>query len=166
VLTGVRRTGLALHRYDDTRPTDYLTGWLTHLVLCAAAPAGTELRTRWISRDGEYRLNHCQEAAAILESLLGLYRRGLREPLHFFPKSAWVYQLTDSLANARDKWRPAYGEARGESEDAAYRLAFRGQDNPIDSNFEESTRIVFGGIRACLEDPRIDAVPAGTPSTP
>ena len=163
VLTGVRRTGLVLHRYDDTRAGDYLTGWLTHLVLCAAAPAGAELRTRWISRDGEYRLIHCREAAEILGSLLGLYRRGLQEPLHFFAKSAWIYHLSGSLANARAKWRPNYGEARGESEDAAYRLAFRGQDDPIDVKFEESTRIVFGGIRACLEDARIGAVPAGTP---
>ena len=163
VLTGVRPTGLVLHRYDDTRAADYLTGWLTHLVLCAAAPAGTERHTRWISRDGEYRLIHCPEAAAILEALLGLYRRGLREPLHFFPKSAWVYLRTDSLAKARGKWRPDYGEAHGESEDAAYRLAFRGQDDPIDLKFEESARIVFGGIRACLEDPRIGAAPLGPP---
>jgi exodeoxyribonuclease V gamma subunit len=34
----LRPGGLVRHRYDDTRATDYLTGWLTHLFLCALQP--------------------------------------------------------------------------------------------------------------------------------
>ena len=87
----LRPSGLVRHRYDDTRATDYLTGWLTHLFLCALHPEEVALETRWISRDGDYRLHPCEDAEGVLQELLILYRRGLREPIHFFPKSAWKY---------------------------------------------------------------------------
>jgi len=156
VLTGVRPAGLVLHRYDDTRATDYLTGWLTHLVLCAAAPSGSTSHTRWISRDGDYVLEPCSEALAILQGLLTLYRKGLHEPLHFFPKSAWVYlESGRQLNKARTKWRPIYEGARGECDHAAYQLAWRGRADPIDADFVACVDTVFGKLRTYLRDDRL-----------
>jgi exodeoxyribonuclease V gamma subunit len=156
MLTGVRPAGLLLHRYDDTRPVDYLSGWLSHLALCAAAPPEAAQNTRWVSRDGEYRLEPCTDAAANLETLLRLYRRGLGEPLHFFPKSALAYVAAGrKLRAAREKWRPSGGGARGENEDSAYRIAFRGLGDPMDADFESCALAVFGEMWDCLRDERL-----------
>ena len=154
LLTDRHEAGLVLHRYDDTRATDYLAGWLTHLVGAAASATPTE--TRWISRDGGFRLNPCSVARSLLERLLLLYRRGLSEPIHFFPKSAWEYIHSGrNLGKARAKWHPTYGGARGEENHAAYRLALRGIRDPLDADFEDCANTVFGPTRNYLDDPRL-----------
>jgi exodeoxyribonuclease V gamma subunit len=154
LLTLQREAGLVLHRYDDTRATDYLAAWLNHLVAAAASPTPTE--TRWISRDGSFRFTDCRDAQSILESLLTLYRRGLREPLHFFPKSAWEYIKTDrNFAKAHARWHRTYGDAPGEDRHGAYRLALRGSGDPLDAEFQTCAETVFGPAVACLDDPRV-----------
>jgi exodeoxyribonuclease V gamma subunit len=155
VLTGRRATGLVLHRYDDTRATDYLAGWLTHLVAAAASPRPTQ--TRWISRDGSFLLNHSSAGGArdILQGLMSLYRRGLREPIHFFPKSAWEYVCSGrDLAKARRMWHPGGRFARGEDTHPAYRLALRGIADPLDADFKACAETVFGLLGAHLDDAR------------
>jgi exodeoxyribonuclease V gamma subunit len=146
--------GLLLHRYDDTRPVDYLSAWLTHLAAAAAQP-GT-MQTQWISRDGSFRLTHCPDARSILEGLMSLYRRGLREPIHFFPKSAWAYiQSRRDLAAALKKWHNTFTPAHGEDADPAYRLALRGVADPLDADFRACAESVFGAMGAYLEDSRL-----------
>jgi exodeoxyribonuclease V gamma subunit len=153
-LTGRRAGGLVLHRYDDTRATDYLAAWLTHLVAAAASPQPTQ--TRWISRDGSFVLNHSSGARDILQGLMALYRRGLREPIHFFPKSAWEYvHRGRDLARARRVWHSDYGPVPGEETHAAYRLALRGIKNPLDADFQACAETVFGLIGAHLDDERL-----------
>ncbi len=151
----LRPGGLVRQRYDDTRPTDYLEGWLNHLFLCAAAPAGVELRTRWLSRDGEYAIQPCPRAAEILADLLALYWRGLREPLHCFPKSAWQYIRNDrNLKKAAETWHSSRNPEWSESAHPAYRLALRGVANPLDAAFEDCARTLFGSLKDYLEDAR------------
>ena len=150
----LRADGLVRQRYDDTRATDYLEGWLTHLFVCAIRPDGVVLETRWLSRDGEYRLLPCHEAGAILRTLLHLYRRGLCEPLHFFPKSAWKY-LEGGENLARSTWYSSRGRPWGEEENPAHRLALRGCDQPIDADFVACAEAVFGSMRPYLDDSRL-----------
>ena len=153
ILTELRESGLTLHRYDDTRPSDYLTAWLTHLVASAASPAPTE--TLWISRDGGFRFTHCPDAPTVLDQLLLLYRRGLREPLHFFPKTAWEYINTQrDLNKARQIWHKTFGKGHGEDQHAAYQLALRGIADPLDAEFQTAAEVVFGSARGYLDDPR------------
>ncbi len=152
----LRPDGLVRQRYDDTRATDYLEGWLNHLFLCAAAPAGVAMRTRWLSRDGEYSIRHCARAAEILADLLALYWRGLREPLHCFPKSAWQYVRNDSnLKKAAGVWHSSRDPAWGESAHPAYRLALRGVANPLDADFQACAQALFGSLGEFLEDARL-----------
>ena len=149
-----REAGLVLQRYDDTRAGDYLAGWLTHLVAAAAFKVPTE--TRWISRNGSFRFTPCTDARSILESLLLLYRRGLREPIHFFPKSAWAYmQNRRDLGKARAAWHPTHKGARGEDRHEAYRLALRGSGDPLDADFAACAETVFGPIGTYLVDTRL-----------
>ncbi len=153
----LRANGLVRQRYDDTRATDYLTGWLYHLFLCAAQPAGADRETHWLSRDGWYRLHACDEAQDFLATLMTLYRRGHCEPLHFFPKSAWKFIAGDhNYAKAEAAWRATADKPWGEEKDPAFRLALRGIVNPLDSDFADCAEAVFGTMFRYLEDPRLD----------
>lgn len=152
----LRPDGLVRHRYDDTRATDYLKGWLGHLSLCALRPDGVAPETRWISRDGGYRLHSCQDAAGVLRELMAIYRRGLRTPVHFFPKSAWKYMAGGKmLSQAIASWRSTRDRPWGEDVDPAYRLALRGVADPLDEDFERCAAAVFGAMMMCVEDDRL-----------
>ena len=154
----LRATGLLRQRYDDTRAVDYLEAWLHHLCLCAAPPAEVALQTHWLSRDGEFRFSACtpEAAAEMLQSLLQLYRRGLRQPIHFFPKAAWRYVSAGSnLSQASAVWLATRDRPWGESAHPAYRLALRGNLDPLDADFIACAETVFGGMMAYLEDARL-----------
>jgi len=159
-LTDLRAEGLIRWRYDDTRPTDYLTGWIDHLWLNALSPPEVTLQTTWVSRDGSYRLKPCPEARSHLETLIECYARGFAAPLHFFPKSAWAYAKAthtgtgDPLVEARKIWEENYN-GYGESTAPTYRLALRGVSDPLDESFEHLADASFGPLLKSLEDPRL-----------
>jgi len=143
-LTDLRPHGLVRYRYDDIRVGDLLSGWLTHLTLCAAAPAGVTPTTRWHARDGVYQWRPVDNAAALLDTLLALYRRGLCEPLRFFPKTAWAWiDGNRSPSKAQQKWHGGLHAEFGEANDPAVRLAFRGVTEPLDQTFYELAVQIF-----------------------
>jgi exodeoxyribonuclease V gamma subunit len=145
------------YRYDDARAGDYLSGWLQHLFCNLLRPTGATFATTWHSRDGRYVLPPLDRADAQrhVQSLLGLYARGLTRPLRFFPRSAWDYACSDGdLAKAARTWQ-GNPYARGEKEDAAYRLALRGIEDPLDAEFEECAATVFAPLRGIVDDPRL-----------
>jgi len=151
LLTDRYDAGLVRHRYDDKRASDYLSAWLTHLVAAAASPLPPD--TRWISRNGSFRFTPCSDARVMLGRVLELYRRGLREPIHFFPKSAWEYVRTGrDLAAAKRIWHDSYEEAFGEDHHDAYRLALRGVSDPLDADFVACAEIVLGPSVSYLEE--------------
>ncbi len=151
----LRPNGLVRHRYDDTRPVDYLAGWFAHLALCAATPPSVAPRTVWHSRDGSYRLEPCADARARLAELLRLYRAGLQSPLHFYPKAAWALVRSGNPAEAAKVWHASERHPFGEEKDAFHRLALRGVADPLDDVFAACANAVFGSMMACLKDERL-----------
>jgi exodeoxyribonuclease V gamma subunit len=152
----LRRSGLVRYRYDDARAGDYLNGWLGHLFVNAIAPPGIAARTTWHSRDGRYVLPAIGDARAELEALLRLYRDGLHRPLHFFPRSAWCYMVEDrNLSKAAEAWQSTLFRRFGEDRDAAYRVALRGVDAPLDAEFVACATTVFGRLLDVIEDDRV-----------
>lgn len=156
--TDLRPHGLLRARYDDTRPADYLGAWIAHLALCADPPAGVPCEMHGLSRDGEFRFHAVPAAQAreALLALLALYRQGVSQPLHFFPKSAWAYMRNgEDPAKAMGKWtggnHPEFGEAR----DPAYRLALRGEAGLPDERFFALARDVLRPLLDHLDDPRL-----------
>jgi len=147
----LRASGLLRWRYAPTRAADRLAAWLQHLALCAASPAGVQLRTRWLSSDGEFALQPCADAPAQLQALLALYRQGLGEPLHFFPRSAWALRR-DGAGAARAAWQSP--RTWSEGDDPAYQLALRGVAQPLDAAFEALAERVYGPLEALLQDER------------
>ncbi len=155
-LVDVRESGLIRYRYDDTRPTDYLAGWITHLFLCAVAMStgNRAYQTKWHSRNGSFLLNPCENALDELGRLVALYRQGLMQPLHFFPKSAWAYRMSDDLKKGYAQWRNVRDSTWSECADLNYRLILRGVPDPLDADFCGIASVVFDPLLRCLDDPR------------
>jgi exodeoxyribonuclease V gamma subunit len=167
-LSDLHPAGLVRWRYGPVRATDRLSAWLAHLQLCASQPPGAALHTRHLSLEPplQFQPVPAERAAAWLGELVDLYRQGLREPLHFFPRSAWAYVEGDNdLAAAQRAWRVTTHMPHGESADAAYRLALRGGSDPLDADFERLAQQVYRPLRAALADDHADNH-AGTPAHP
>ena len=155
LLAGVRASGLLEWRFGRLRGRDVVAAWLRHLALCAAAPAGVARRSLLLA-DGDqcaFGPLPATRAGELLGDLLGLYARGLREPLAFFPESAWAHAQparSDPLARARKPWQGGgYADAPpGEGSDPWFSLAFRDRD-PIDEDFADIASRVFGAIAEC-----------------
>ncbi len=148
----LRPSALLRWRYDSLRASDALEAWLNHLTLCAALPDGMAGRTRWLSIDAVMSLKTPDQPIAILTDLLRIYRRGLCEPVHFFPKSAWAFVEGDgSLSKATGVWQVTKDRPYGEASDAAYRLALRGRATPLNDEFAELAAAVFDPLRAHID---------------
>ncbi|MFZ2649414.1 MAG: exodeoxyribonuclease V subunit gamma [Burkholderiaceae bacterium] len=151
----LRPSGLVRWRYDKMRANDRLDAWIWHLALCADPPGAAPLRTHWLAQDGALRLKAPDQPIAILGDLLRIYRRGLREPVHFFPKSAWAYcENGHNRYRAEQAWRVSKDRPYAEGADSAYRLALRGPVEPLNDEFFALAKAVFGPLRE-----HVDAAP-------
>ena len=151
----LRAGGLVRYRYDEPRARDFLAAWLQHLMLCADPPQGVARRTIWQARSERFTLEPCTDPQTVLHDLLALFERGLREPLPFFPKTAWAYMLNDqSTYLAQAAWKVTPHTPYGESADAAYRLALRGRPDPLGPegwpDFHDCAVAVFAPMLECL----------------
>ena len=144
-LAELRAEGLVGGAFRPLGGTLPLQAWLRHLVLCAAAPQGVALRSRWLAEDGAFELSAVADATTRLQALVSLYRDGLRAPLHFFPRSAWQL-LRKSAAAARSTWTASPQRPYGEERDPAYQLALRGLPDPLDARFEATAQAVYGPL--------------------
>jgi exodeoxyribonuclease V gamma subunit len=86
-----------------------------------------------------------------------MYWEGMRNPLHFFPSSSWIY--AEALAKGKDEERAMRAARKewlgddyshGESEDPYFQVCFKNID-PLDEEFENLSREIFGSISECEE---------------
>jgi exodeoxyribonuclease V gamma subunit len=149
-LTGLSVQGCVQMRYAGIKAKDFLTIWLQHLLLCLAAPRVTDRRSLLIGKSQVWALGPVAGAGQVLEALLDVYRRGLLEPLPFFPESsrAFFEKLADragdeqqALAAARRHWHGS-DYAPGESENLYHRLCF-GDSEPLEDDFKRLAVAVF-----------------------
>jgi exodeoxyribonuclease V gamma subunit len=134
---------------DALRASDALDAWIGHLLLCADPPPGMRPQTTVIAMNGAWSFRAPGDPRAILTALLDIYRQGLTQPLHFFPRSAWAYMLGDQqLSKAQAQWEASDHKAYAESTDHAYALALRGVAQPLDGEFRRLAAAVFGPLLA------------------
>lgn len=158
---------LIQYRYARVTPKDRIRIWICHLalnsiiadnyprtsMLVGSAPQNTG-EPEWAA----WEYPPVKNSEEILGTLVEKYWFGLKMPLHFFPKSSWAYSVAhlekdkppcDALQTARNTWA-GNDYARGECEDAYYRLCFRNTD-PLDLEFEKTAIEIF---RPLLEHQR------------
>jgi exodeoxyribonuclease V gamma subunit len=92
---------------------------------------------------------------SILAQLIALYRTGLSQPLHFYPRSAWALVKTGKTTEALKTWQCTRNQPFGESVDPSYQLALRGVNNPIDQQFAELALQIYQPLLDHLEDARL-----------
>jgi exodeoxyribonuclease V gamma subunit len=152
-LAGLRPDGLVRWRGGNAQVRDRLEAWLHHLALCAAAPAGVAPHTRWLARDLTLAFAPVANAPAQLAALLRLYRQGLREPLHFYPRTAWTFiESGESLYQTVQAWTPSERRPFAEGADPAHRLALRGCPEPLDDAFAALAHAVYDPLRDHLTE--------------
>jgi exodeoxyribonuclease V gamma subunit len=87
-----------------------------------------------------------ENAPELLADLVGLYRDGLRWPLHFFPQASWLY-LTEGIAKAEERWNGTdHSPYPAESSDSAMALCFAGQ-NVLDNEFELLAQRIYAPLQ-------------------
>ncbi len=152
-LASISDHGYVHIRYARRRVNDLLKAWVYHLAYGLTAPSHYNKNSFLICKDSAIRFEPVAGSLPILEALLTLFRRGLEEPIHFFPRSSYEYaeQLLKktapeacALSRARKKWLGSdfAKYAAGESADPFFDLCFRRLD-PIDENFQEIALQVF-----------------------
>jgi exodeoxyribonuclease V gamma subunit len=159
-LSALSETGCLRYRFGKLRARDCLDLWLQHLALCLAEPDKGPWESVMVCTDRTLRLQHAANSRTVLEGLLELYRRGLEQPLCFFPESALAYARTlrkspseaRALSAARSAWegREPYP---GEGTDPYYRRCFETMD-PLGENFRELSRRVFDPLLDCVGSER------------
>lgn len=136
-LSDLRECGLVRWRDAPAGPFDHLAAWLHQLVLWASPPQGADASVQWVCRDLGIRFERSDESPAQqLADLTTLFVRGLREPIAFFPKSAWAYATSGWIpAKAVARWTVTDRNPHAEGADPAYRLALRGRPDPMGAGF-------------------------------
>jgi exodeoxyribonuclease V gamma subunit len=140
--------GRVSFRYSKLRPKHQLDAWIRNLALAVMRP-----ERPWVSYlvgrpdrgggVGVIALGTPQNAAEILEQLVGLYWEGLSRPLLFFPLASHAYafrRFRDNYAieqenwainAARSEWRSRFG---GEGDDPHIRKVL-GDGKPMERDF-------------------------------
>ena len=121
------------------------------------------METRFYSSDKKiFRLQPIESVVAqeLIGDLIALYKRGMTEPLPFFPKASYAFHKefsglrgeedekiseirSKALQNARNEWYPSYYNSYPEGENSANKLCFR-KEPFEDSDFDELAATVFG----------------------
>jgi len=128
-----------LYRCARMKATDRIRSWISHLVLNASEESQPR-ETLLIMLDRSVRYQAVENAPCHLESLLGFYWQGLKEPLPFFPKSssAWAEKEGNSederLKAAVKAWEDGYDGREGDGADPSFKRCF-GEEPPFGEQF-------------------------------
>ncbi len=156
-LAGVTSRGLVAYRPGPTQGRDRTSTWIRHLVLCSIAPPGIAHETRWIHADGTRVYRAVDDARERLRSLLGLYWRGLHEPLPLFARSSYAYASTLRKRGEGDAriraWKVYHKDGMSpEGVNPYCRLVYRGSNPVGTAEFRELSESVYGAILDHGED--------------
>ena len=151
-LRRVTPQGLVRYTIAAFKPKYLLDAWVEHLALLATAPAAVSPQTRLVTRDKTWVFGEVQDPHGTLATLVQLYTEGLREPLPFFPASAyeWVQNAADpekARRKATDAWQGSEFLSRkglaSESEDAANRISWGHCLDPFAPRFAALAEAVY-----------------------
>jgi exodeoxyribonuclease V gamma subunit len=143
--------GLLQFRYADVKPKDRLKIWVHHLVVNSLHAKNYPLHSILACKDADYTYDPVSESGSVLAELLLIYRRGLTEPIHFFPRSSFAYAEAlhrkqkdpgEALRAARKEWEGSDFGGMAESRDPYFLLCFKHTD-PLDEAFEELAKKIF-----------------------
>jgi exodeoxyribonuclease V gamma subunit len=157
-LENIYAADLLRFRYADVKPRDRLNLWVHHLVLNMTGRKDYPDFSRLIGKDLECWYPPVAGSEKILQSLLQIYWAGMKKPLHFFPRSSWVF--AEVLARGKDEERAMraarkewFGDdyREGENADPYFQVCF-GNIDPLDGEFQNLSMEIFEPILNCQDE--------------
>jgi exodeoxyribonuclease V gamma subunit len=162
-IAGFRLTGrvgqiwsrhLLHYRCATVKAKDRLDLWIDHLLLQNAKLPSYPKRSVLVAKEAGWSFPPVVDAPEILHQLLNYYWEGLREPLPFFPQSAYRFaqrrhqrkKEEEALNAARRTWE-GDSQSRGEADDPYYQLNWRKVD-ALDERFRALALGIFGPLLA------------------
>ncbi len=155
-IEGLYGSRLLRYRCAEIKPPDLFATWISHLILNIASPSTAVL----VGKEKVLHFPPEARAREVLRDLLKLYQIGLRKPLKLFPKTSLAFArhtLNSSEKNPRAEaekfWRDTFDRQKGrttpgEESDAAFKLAFRHDQNLLDGAWETIALRIFGPLFA------------------
>ncbi len=152
----IRGETLLHYRLAKLKAKDFVRIWVEHLVRNLTEQKPALLFGQEGYEIAGYEFPPTSNAREILSKLLGLYWRGLREPLRLFPRTSWKFVekinagKTKGSARymAHTEWEGKRNDpnSRGEYKDLYIQLAFRNTADVLDEEWERISLLVFEPI--------------------
>ena len=152
----IRGDTLLHYRLTRLKPKDFVRIWIEHLVRNLTEQKPALLFGKEADEIAGYEFPPTSKAREILSKLLGLYWRGLREPLRLFPRTSWKFvekvfagekkERARYLAGLEWKGKENDPNSKGERKDSYIQLAFRNTDDVLDEEWETISLLVFEPI--------------------
>jgi exodeoxyribonuclease V gamma subunit len=150
-LDNLSEYGMVHYRYAKINPKDMIRSWISHLALNSSnGKPGTVMNTFLAGKDRILKYLPVPESNTYLEQLLSLYWQGLSEPLHFFPRSSFVFAREihkgkseqEALLKAKNEWEGNAFHAIAEKNDPYNSLCFKNMDM-TDTLFMDQAKKLF-----------------------
>jgi len=152
-LGNLTETGMVQYRHATIKPKDVIRGWISHLVLNSINNhdrPGPETSTFLAGKDRIYKYLPVPQSSVYLKQLLSLYWQGLSEPLHFFPRTSFVFargiykgkEEQQALHKAKNEWEGTAYTLNAEKNDPYNSLCFKNMDL-ADTLFMEQAKKFF-----------------------
>jgi len=145
--------GLIQIRYSKIKPKHLINTWVYHLVIHALDEIEKPDRSLLLGKDVAWVFKPVSDATDRIRDLLGLYWKGMSEPLHFFPESSfeyvrqlqWMNRTKQAAIEAAQKKWVGTDFSRGESEDPYFERCFVNIDS-LDGAFEAIATEIFAPL--------------------
>jgi len=134
------------YRMAKLKMNDYLSAWISHLILNATPAGGYPKTSLILGEDYCWRLEPVKDAQEILKVIIKYYSLGQTKPLKFFARSSWDYAQAlwfkkksreDAIVAANLAWwGNDYNSTDAEFRETSCKICFE-NDMPIDTEFEQ-----------------------------
>ncbi len=146
VLDNLYRDYRICYRMAKLKMNDYLSAWISHLILNAAPAEGYPKTSLILGEDYCWRLQPIKDAQEILKVIIKYFYLGQTKPLKFFARSSWDYAQAlwfkeksreDAIVAANLAWwGNDYHSSDAEFRETSCKICFE-NDVPIDAEFEK-----------------------------
>jgi exodeoxyribonuclease V gamma subunit len=153
-INDARENGLLSYRFSKMENSSryILSLWIRHLFFSACAHPDAQNQTECWFRDGRIIFSPCSpdEAISHLTDLMTLFRKGLAEPLRFYPNSSLAYVTSnENISKAYSKWDSSpHVQRKGEKDNKYNALATRGLSDILDDEFTKNAKKIFEPMTA------------------